>query len=54
MTKKSHWAHTDCKREEQEAKQAIFAMAEKAKEKAKNTETKQNFRSVRDLQYKDD
>ena len=40
----------DTRKEEEEAKQAIYAMAEKAKEKIK---TKEGFRSVRDLQFKD-
>ena len=44
----------DIRQEEEKAKQAIYAMAEKAKERFKEkAETKEKFRSVRDLQFKD-
>ncbi len=50
MNKKTFPLQKDIRQEEETAKQAIFAMAEAAK---KNIKTKKEFRSVRDLQFKD-
>lgn len=54
----THWLQRNkkksSKQQTEEAKQAIFAMAEEAQKKARNAEIKKEKpRSVQDLQYKD-